>query len=264
MGMGALLGEPLRVVPTIAIEARHHIGETEREIWIRRLEHDIRFGDTQVAVIAGAAADAAAAWFSAELERENSPLVCERPNWQSAYDARKAIRSIPSHHFPGAMPDDVVNDRLIIAEALSAGAEMLITENRASISHAGLNEWLVRSRRRNSDFICDTARAIDHLLPDRRNERCHFIVSAMTLSDLPRSDVQQRESCLRFASNLSNAFGLAATSVFDYEQSGHGAESRRRAAAVIGKSPWREARECEERRLDAVRRAAAEQGWQRE
>lgn len=266
LGAAGYREEPVLLAPTVAFELERNLPVVESLAWERRArESDAHMPEGQTRAMRQATGTAALRWLQEEMERPDSPLKCMVLFDSEISMAARAIRrGIPDEAFVVRGTKDNPNgDEMVVSEAIAYGADLLLTNNVQTLDHRLLNAWASKEHGYNHPFLCDADTGLGMVLEGNFMRDAHWVACCMSVSGDERPDDAQTQSFLRFVHNLRQAFPRTACAMRAYELQEDGAEIRRSARAAIQEDPrWNLVRDCEMRRVSAVRKAALECGWQ--
>lgn len=266
LGVAAYRDEPVLLTPTVALELELNLPEVEYQAWKRRAkEIDANAPDHLVERLQDAAGMASASWLRHELARPDGPLRrMDRSDGSFVREARAIRRHLPDAAFAVRGTEAVpTGDERVVSEAIAYGADLLLTNNVQSMNHHVVNEWATREHGYNHPFLCDGDSGLGLVLGEDFQRKAHWVACCMSVSLEARSEASQTESFHRFAANLRQTFPRSACAMHVCEAQADGVATRRHAReAIASERMWAKVRDCDMRRVKAVREAAAALGWE--
>lgn len=275
MALWEMEGLRIELVPRTAQEMYGMVRESEREQWYRRLRWDTKrtgrvWAPESVEKIIDAAQNAAGQWVNAELGygktpgRNDSMLHAVTLSAKQGVEAAAIAAEIPRRCFRGPTKNNYRGDREIVAQAVISGFKILASDNRWSIVRNRMNGWLAEQSLVEEELVLNADDAIEKAGPWRT--QANTMLEAVLRATLPnerRSAEREAEFVTTFVKRLGRQGleGVSLSCLDAWEGPDH--ETIYKAARAHIEHGGKLSRMTEDRRLEAVRSAAAGAGYVR-
>lgn len=183
-GIARETGRVVYLLPGVRSEIldRGNLCAAEMGRWRRRRNSaDAISGDT-IQRIESAVAAAGEQWFEEEVARRDSVFrLVDISDEQDKRDVNRIAEAIPATVFsiPGGR-SEVSPDRLVVAQAIFSGIDLLSTNNLKSIDHEALNAWLRSKGGWNRDLIYTPSQTVLELCGNDVRLAHQFVIAHAT------------------------------------------------------------------------------------
>ena len=250
LGLAGTFGFELALVPELMDELPRTMGH---EFWRReeaRREREL----VQGALFR--CRDIARQW----LAEDSVPVraVCTASG--DVVKASELIHRVPNLHraFVSSSTSQRLADSYVVGQALVAGADLLVTNNRGSIDPDAVNEHVRQATGRNDSWMLDSACFCHGLMTaSDDHKRALFAAMVMAVADTNRAETTKTTSVRRFLHYASHVFEPAVHHALAW---GDAAAWRTLIAAARAESerePFTSMRELERRTRDRIRQIPA-------
>lgn len=267
MALWELAGATLTITPTVAEELADTVRHAETRRWQKIINRDYslrnyRYSEAVFRNILKQTSRAASDWIQEELETPGTAIANAPAPSEAVLEADKLSERFPAHCFLRTHGDNHLNDRLIVAQAVTLGYQLIATGNIDSIDHYSTNAWLQENGYTKSPLIVQLADTLPELC-NRQNPGDACLAAALGASlpqqdQGPRRDIELLNTFLQtlektHATTCARLARLALRQTSDIE---HLVRTTRNAL------PDR-TRATEQRRLDTTFTAARQAGYHR-
>ena len=191
MALWELAGETLKVTPTVAKELMHIVEHAETRRWQKIINRDysqrnFRYDESTFHDILNRTSRAASDWIRNELETEGTSIATATGTSDAILRADHLSEQFPAECFLPSYDSRHLNDRLIIAQAVTLNYKLLATENLDTIDHYRVNAWLEAQGHTKGPLIVQIRDAMPS--PSNRKHPGEASLAAALGASLPRVD----------------------------------------------------------------------------
>ena len=276
MAAWELLGARVPILPRVVKELYGVMAHNESDYWDKVIEGQVRRTGASYTVerklaIGAAVIEATQRWISDEIDSqetadsETNALDLIEMTRLDRLRVPKVARDIPARCFRGPSRNDHLGDRLVIAEAVITGHQILASKNRTSIKREEINHWLKKEHGVNADLVQEADDVLLRTMLYHGLDTNQFSLRSVLLSALPERETSPEriaEIMNRFFESLGkSSFPDCADAAERGWHSEHALDLIEQIRHRMGESL---ARATEARRVHMVREAAQRAGWRRE
>ena len=264
-GIAVQMEEPIYTTPTVIDECITTLRYAEAMYWNRRIQaSNARITQKLQPAVLQATGKAVEVWVRESLASSKGPIRCLEQGEDLLVAVMDIAARIPGGIFNERSASQYTNDLIIMTEAITAGAGLVITKNRRSIDHQGLNQWLKDSGLRNRDLVYSPDEGLANWVGnDNLLTYAHLSSITMTLSDSSRSEREDYSTMMRFLDELGDTFPDQSCRVRREEDYGKSTRERwKKARKNLALPEWQDARWLEMDRVSRTRAAATDAGFQ--
>ena len=251
-------GRRLEVLNATADETGRCIGASEVRLWRRLLRRSQLGLDAQVRVVA-AVRGAAMDWFGDELERPDGFLRRVPLSEDEVRAAMELSLVLPEDLFTGRDGPRKEVDRAMVAEAAVTGRTLLLTEDEGTIRHLRTNRWLTANRWTTADTLLRSNALAHQRLEGDAGDRALY--AWMLGGFLPDEPSGRDVDIIEYNAKQLDRAGMRYASVRVLQELHADPDPAGTFARTRANWPQR-ARATEARRVERVRAAAREAGYQ--
>jgi len=257
-GFACLTGETIGLTPEVA---RSAAGSIARDSARREAQRRRRAGAWMSGEQFARIRNEVPGWFQAYATRPEGPfeVLCGGPTPSAETMARidEMDSRIPDVCFRDSNRKSLDSDRQIVAEALVADVDMVLTNNLDSIDHVRLNRWCSEQLGRNAAFVVPadigTQRLVDGF--DLSDEDIALAALAMCVADRERPVADEIESAGVMLRSARGQLSFLANAALSFRARRGDADQPlvAKAREVRRSPPWSVSRAAEARRAELVR-----------
>lgn len=261
-GIATFLNEPVCITPRIVSQTTNTVRYVEAQ---RVLDSMNRSGIQDRKLLARVLIGVEAAvreWVDEVFMSGEGVVRCVGRDPESRVEVLEWASKLPRQHFKRLDRSGFNNDLLIVAESIASGAELVFSNNMGTIDQFQLNQWLLDMGVRNRPLIQNGDIGMSQLLNHDLAEFSHRSAICMTLLHESRCVDEEAQRLQFFASRLRQSFALCANAIeMEEVRSEQRGERWKESRHAIETTQWKTARIIETLRIDKVRKAVQEEGF---